>query len=1001
MSDSVEALRTTISGGKALVICGAGVSKAVTRGAAPGWKDLIESAVDAAPKERDEDWSVHCRDSLKRNDPDVWLSVADIAQRKLGGVANNNYRVWLKKNVGKLTANEPALLDAIIALNCRLATTNYDSLLCTAKGTQPKTWRDPNSVAEILTGESQNVWHIHGYWDDPESVIFSNLDYERVKHSDRAQFLQQQAAFADTLIFVGCSASGLADENVGRLLEWFNSSWGGLGKKHFALVTDREAEAPSWPSNISLVSYGPSHEKLPAFLQSLASENSEPQSSASEVNCIDLAIANPHPVGRLGEIASVVATASEGRPCLITGGPGMGKTTVAVAASYDPRLIKKFGERRVFVNLENRTDPLDALILLAAELGLTPEPTQSATLASIRYSCEQESAFAILDNVEGLIEADELETRRILGLLRDTAGLSFVVTSREGLPFLSGWTKIDDLSPLALDESRDLFCKIATSVRKDDPDLEPLLIALDGHALSLTIMASRVDSDLTLGPMLRRWENEKAQLLRQPSVQEAKSNSVIASLRISLTSRHITPVAKRLITILGILPDGLPAGGLKAFLGQEDRRIKANDSDAATEALRHLRLVGPRPDGAIRLLNPLREAARLETPIGEGDLNRVIRVELKLLEKGKYFGTALWPQAQHALQPHLRNVATVLVECGRKHSLASLDQAIEFARRLALDEKRFDFHAFVKLAAVLERRNGRGVADIRAEALLAAADLALNRYELHRANEYLAQARSLCDQRGVLNSINARFFFYLGLSCTYQDDLIAAFENFKKALELFSSGKDPLGQAHCHQALATTSLKRNDLMSAKEYCTHARTIYSKLGRLLGVSSVEHSLATIALREKDFMEVSLHIELLRKLSIEIGNKGGIAHAGYLQALIEAKTNVVDAEKLLREVLKIYQSIGDEWGIAHTMLRIAQLAHLAHGDKSSIPDAVEKIMALETRHTNQLSAPGWTAYCASLMEQDLDRQVALRETARSEWCSIGAFGLVCDYLDLSLT
>jgi hypothetical protein len=111
------------------------------------------------------------------------------------------------------------LLDAIKALNCRLATTNYDGLLRAHMGVEAKTWLNLEAVAEILTGETNDVWHIHGYWRDQESVIFSNADYDRVRHSDRAQFLQQHAAFADTLIFIGCSANGLADQNVGKLLE--------------------------------------------------------------------------------------------------------------------------------------------------------------------------------------------------------------------------------------------------------------------------------------------------------------------------------------------------------------------------------------------------------------------------------------------------------------------------------------------------------------------------------------------------------------------------------------------------------------------------------------------------------------------------------------------------------------------------------------------------------------------------------------------------------------
>ena len=120
----LDALKAAIAGGEALLVCGAGVSRAVAGDAAKGWKGLIESAIDEAPKEPGEDWSADCKESLSRNDPDVWLSAADIAQGKFGRYGDPRYRAWLKKSVGRLKATEPALLDAIKALNCRLATTN-------------------------------------------------------------------------------------------------------------------------------------------------------------------------------------------------------------------------------------------------------------------------------------------------------------------------------------------------------------------------------------------------------------------------------------------------------------------------------------------------------------------------------------------------------------------------------------------------------------------------------------------------------------------------------------------------------------------------------------------------------------------------------------------------------------------------------------------------------------------------------------------------------------
>ena len=335
-----------------------------------------------------------------------------------------------------------------------------------------------NSVAEILTGESNNVWHIHGYWDEPESVIFSNADYDRVKHSDRAQFLQQHAAFADTLIFIGCSADGLADQNIGKLLNWFGDFWGGLGREHFALVTESKVSAPGWPATVKRVAYGSEHDNLPDFLRRLAIATAPSPASApapESVNRIQSIIPDTPTVGRLNEIARVASAALDGRPCIITGAPGMGKSKIAVAAAYDPQIIARFGKRRVFVSLDHRNDPLDLLILLASELGLTPELTHDSALAAIRYACGLNPAFAILDNAEGLIEASEPETSRVLSFLRNVAGLSFVVTSREGLPGLARWEQIDHLPPLSLDEARTLFFDIAPSIQPDDPDPQPLL----------------------------------------------------------------------------------------------------------------------------------------------------------------------------------------------------------------------------------------------------------------------------------------------------------------------------------------------------------------------------------------------------------------------------------------------------------------------------------------------------------------------------------------------
>ncbi len=433
---------------------------------------------------------------------------------------------------------------------------------------------------------------------------------------------------------------------------------------------------------------------MPAFLRSLAVAPPDffrPDKPTASTSLFPIRRTS----GAKHEIARAVAAALDWRPCIVIGAPGMGKTTVAVAAAYEPQVIARFKKRRVFVSLEHRSDPLDLLILLASELGLPTEPTHNSTLAAIRYACGLAPAFAILDNAEGLIEANQDETGRLLGLLRDTPGLSCVVTSRESLPGLLDWGRIDDLSPLPIDEASELFLRIAPSIKPDDPDLDPLLTALEGHALSLTIMAGRVDGDLRLRRMLERWKQEKADLLRRSDSREDRHNSVRASLRLSLTSRHLTPMAKRLLSVLGFLPDGLPEGGLKAFLGREDHRITTQKSNEATDALQRLRLISPRADGSLKLLNPLRECVVIERPLKKTpDLERVLSAGLKLLEKGKCWATDKWPAVRAELLPHIGNFAPILVKAGRTQPVARILQVIGPARRVGHPGEPFELRHF-------------------------------------------------------------------------------------------------------------------------------------------------------------------------------------------------------------------------------------------------------------------------------------------------------------------
>ena len=98
---------------------------------------------------------------------------------------------------------------------------------------------------------------------------------------------------------------------------------------------------------------------------------------------------DPKMIGRKDRLEELVtAILEEDRPIVVPGALGMGKTTLALAAAHDPRVIARFGkERRFFVNLEPAPNADGALTRLATDLGLPASGAASEVEAKIAAAC--------------------------------------------------------------------------------------------------------------------------------------------------------------------------------------------------------------------------------------------------------------------------------------------------------------------------------------------------------------------------------------------------------------------------------------------------------------------------------------------------------------------------------------------------------------------------------------------------------------------------------------
>jgi NAD-dependent SIR2 family protein deacetylase len=119
------------------------------------------------------------------------LQVAGLIQQSLESVGPEPFRKWLSDAFSDLVAlpGRMATLNALRDLQqtgALIITTNYDSLLSLATGTEPITWEDKNFL-RLITGRQKGIFHLHGYWRKPSSVVLSPKDYDRIVGQENFQ----------------------------------------------------------------------------------------------------------------------------------------------------------------------------------------------------------------------------------------------------------------------------------------------------------------------------------------------------------------------------------------------------------------------------------------------------------------------------------------------------------------------------------------------------------------------------------------------------------------------------------------------------------------------------------------------------------------------------------------------------------------------------------------------------------------------------------------------
>ncbi len=611
------------------------------------------------------------------------------------------------------------------------------------------------------------------------------------------------------------------------------------------------------------------------------------------------------------ELLGLLVSPDRNPHIIILGGPGMGKTTLALAAAGDREVTRKFGSRKWFVALETVTTPdlLEAAVIEAIGLNLGGDRFETALT---RLSGAP--ALLVLDNLETPWELHRVEVETRLALLAATPGLTLLATFR-GHDAVLGlrWTREITLEPLAADDARALFLDVAHKIPDNDPNLPELLDVLGGVPLAVSLVALRAAARNRVLELWEEWQRVGVALAIRPGVPPSPVSSLDKSCSISLASCRCDDKGRRLFRLLGQLPAGMARVDRVTLLGDD-----AFEAESQLLAVGLAFLRGDRLD----LLPPVRDFARRhEPPLGpDADLWREHYLSLAREDASKIgFKDGVGIAEQLVFEQ--ANIEAAIEACIAARDVRAAMEALDGFYRLVVTTGRGSSMVISQLAEACREK-----ADLTAEAncmrrignmSLWRSDLTSARVALERALELYRQAD---DPLGEANCVKG-----LGDMVLERGELITAENSFKLAMDLYRDVQQSRGRADCLLGLAEVRLAREDFPAAQDALSAALAIYREAGVVLGQANCIKGLGDIDLAHEEYAAARTEYEEARELFCKAGNKRGEAECMMRLGDVALKRlDYANARLAYQDALPLFHLARNGRGIGATNARLATIA-----------------------------------------------------------------------------
>jgi tetratricopeptide (TPR) repeat protein len=649
------------------------------------------------------------------------------------------------------------------------------------------------------------------------------------------------------------------------------------------------------------------------LLQALKESRLEPDAPTRGSGPAAVLPAPPDLMGRSDEVGVLVAAwmASPPQPVAVLGPPGIGKSAVCLAALHDQRIQERFGDRRWFIRCDGATSAEALLSGLAAELGVISEGSGSA-LGRVLATLGAGLAVVVLDNFETPWTADPLPTEELLRAVAAVPQTGVTVSARgTARPAGPRWRDFPLLSPLQLVDARRMFLAVAGSGFAADSHLDGLIAGLDGVPLAIELMGYAAQGQPSLEDVEHRWRTERVGMLQRMG-GGTRELSVAVSVETSVNGPLMIPSARRLLSILGVLPDGI---------AHEDLAILLPDAGlAATAVLRQAGLVFDQ-DARLRMLAPIREYTAVAHPPDPADLARVMGQYVQLAAATGYqVGTSEGAQAVIRLQAETGNITSMLEWAAAERRIEELTKALwgltEYWKYTGFSQPTLE-------RAAQEAISAHGTASQHARALFALGDLAVGREDREGARAHFERALPLYRQTGDVRG-EAQCIKGLGDIALEESDYESARTYYEQALSLFQQTGRVRGEAQCIRRLGDIARERSDHESARTYYEQALPLFQQIGEVVGEATCIKALGDIALEKSDYESARTYYEQALPLFHQAGTSLGEANCNFSLGHIALKgSDYEGARTYYKRALSLYEARNLPLYVGWTLVNLARL------------------------------------------------------------------------------